>query len=74
MTEVAGRWRTRHRCVGCREVLTDQERSYSDGCCPHCGYQTNSTFCHTVVEQVRPIRDGRWPWSRIVRWEGSVHG
>lgn len=37
-----------HYCVNCDTKLTDNERMYSDGMCPHCGYKDKSAC--TIVE------------------------
>lgn len=56
-----GRWYTRKHCVECDKSLSDDEESYSDGCCPYCGHISGSTFCETNPVAVRRvITEGPW--------------
>lgn len=36
-----------HSCVSCSRVLSNDERWYSDGVCPHCGYVAKGSICDT---------------------------
>jgi len=37
-------------CVKCDKELTDSQRNYRHGVCPHCGNISNSTIVDTVTK------------------------
>ena len=38
------------KCTKCAHILDDDEKMYSSGICPYCGYSSHSTVCDTVTE------------------------
>lgn len=41
------------KCLGCKKVLSRTQIFYSNGVCPFCGRDSNSTMCDTTRESVR---------------------
>lgn len=48
-------WTTEHRCVDCDRIITEDERFYSGGRCPHCGFK-HSSACTIVQTTERGTR------------------
>lgn len=44
------RWRAVWRCAACYKQLTNRERMYSSGVCPHCGEVTDGTIVGATKE------------------------
>jgi predicted RNA-binding Zn-ribbon protein involved in translation (DUF1610 family) len=38
---------SKFHCSSCDSVLSTYERLHSSGCCPYCGFISNSTICKT---------------------------
>jgi hypothetical protein len=52
------RWRTENCCTKCERSLSDSQKMYSDGCCPHCGNTNEGTIVSTFkkTNQIPPSR------------------
>ena len=50
-----GPWYTVHRCKACHEQLTESERMYRHGTCPHCGAMNKSTIVDYYTEAWRVV-------------------
>lgn len=53
------KYRAVYCCVGCRKALSRQQRMYSSGVCPHCGYSEEGE--PTIVPCERQV-------VRVVPW------
>lgn len=54
-----GRWVAVHHCANCEHILDMDERFYSGGVCPFCGFDSHSTICNT---KNRPVWVAHRPW------------
>lgn len=59
-----GRWKTAWFCVSCKERLTEHDRYYSHGRCPHCGYKGEhaGTIIDTFERAYRIVVIDSPPW------------
>lgn len=65
-------WQRIACCVECGTPLDEEEEYYSEGVCPYCGHDDDSTICATKVRAARWVVDYEpsW-WRRIFFWETS---
>jgi len=55
------KWYTVYKCVSCLNNLSNYERMYSHGTCPHCGNTKDSTIVDYIREVHRDVYDSpRW--------------
>ena len=64
-----GVWFRTHYCVKCKEVITDNMKMNSNGCCPKCGYIFEGTIIDTVDGSARRIFKGRLGWWKETGFE-----
>lgn len=57
------------KCSKCLVPLSDNQRMYSHGVCPFCGYDSDSTICNT--ETVVRLRGPSF-WARIRDFFGDA--
>ncbi len=50
-------YRAVYRCVNCKTKLSDDERMYSGGVCPHCGNVAQGTICETEKSSEMILED-----------------
>lgn len=63
-------WTACWECVGCRQDLTWEQRMWSYGTCPHCGYRGSSGTVCSTVQRVR-----RWVWDEpALSWWDWLRG
>ena len=58
-------WVAVYLCGNCEQSLTETEKTRSNGVCPYCGQNTNSTVCNTTKKVGRWITDYKptfWQW------------
>lgn len=51
----------KHMCKNCNKVLTDNQKMYSDGVCPHCGALSDGTIVDSIKVSVEvPVKKRVW--------------
>jgi predicted RNA-binding Zn-ribbon protein involved in translation (DUF1610 family) len=59
-----GPWKTAWYCVSCKERLNEDERYWSHGRCPHCGFKSKNacTIVESYERAYRIIELDSIPW------------
>lgn len=64
MVKEYGRWHLIEVCKECRAELSDDEVYFSDGICPYCGHDDDSTVLDTerIVARWVTTKKAHWFW------------
>ena len=56
------KWKSKAVCIKCEHEMDECDKYYSDGVCPYCGLDDNSTICSTrnVIYRKRYIYIPFW--------------
>lgn len=54
------RWVNEHRCVACKEVLSEFERLHSDGRCPKCNHKDKNSITIVATTEHGKETTVRW--------------
>ena len=67
-----GAWEQSWVCEDCKHPMSNGTKMYSNGVCPSCGYDDDSTICAVINKPRRKVRKTKptwWEYLLRIGWE-----